>query len=142
HDHAHQHLFAVRFNPRPQPEENGRLRNVRIHTGGAIFRSNFKNASLKSRRRAAKKNLLTHSPLNINLSAFVDINELMKSGRGTGPMKPRQPVAALSAMSRCQFQLRFASGKNEKSARVSTSSHHGKGFFIAPNERRYGTECQ
>jgi hypothetical protein len=49
---------------------------------------------------------------SINLSAFVDINELIASGRGTGPVKPRQPAGARSSCDRCQFQLGArASGK-------------------------------
>jgi hypothetical protein len=39
-----------------------------------------------------QKNNLTPSPAYIILFAFVDTTNLMQSGRGTGPMKPRQPV--------------------------------------------------
>jgi len=46
----------------------------------------------RHRRKGRKKKLLTDSGLCINLSVFVDTTNLMQSGRGTGPLKPRQPV--------------------------------------------------
>src|SRR5207248_11226548 len=58
------------------------------------------------RPQFCNKNDLTVAGLKINLSASVDGTGLIQSGRGTGPMTPRQPVAARSAMTRCQFQLK------------------------------------
>jgi len=49
-------------------------------------------------KAAPAKNLLTPFPTHINLSASVDTNGLMQSGRGTGPMKPRQPVEVSISM--------------------------------------------
>jgi len=47
-----------------------------------------------SQRELALFFLLTLAGSSINLSVFVDINnELITSGRGTGPMTPRQPAS-------------------------------------------------
>jgi hypothetical protein len=83
------------------------------------------------------KNRLTLWKAVIILSAFVDINELIVSGRGTGPVKPRQPAGARSFGVRCQIQLGAgASGKDEKSDAdfPHLFSPDGKGFFVAPME--------
>jgi hypothetical protein len=74
---------------------------------------------------AIQKIVLTHFGQNIILSAFVDATNLIESGRGTGPMKPRQPAEARSSVTRCQFQLEpRGSGKDEKSSRGFVTSSH------------------
>ena len=112
--------------------------------------------------------LLTAGRVEINLSASVDETFLIESGRGSGPLTPRQPVEApLTSTTRCQFQpepeVRF--GKDEKSACFSpllvlmrrgfllpeirpgrgdprppeTTGEHGKCFLV---ERQvYGKKC-
>src|SRR5580658_4873814 len=57
----------------------------------------------------------------------------MQSGRGTGPMTPRQPIG-LDPNDRCQIQLRRHSlGKNEKRKTFcSPFSHDESGLFVLP----------
>src|SRR5690242_11236844 len=45
-----------------------------------------------NRRHTPSFFLLTITRSSIKLSVFVDNNELITSGRGTGPMTPRQPA--------------------------------------------------
>src|SRR5439155_27049515 len=85
------------------------------------------------------KNDLTVARLKINLSASVDGTGLIQSGRGTGPMTPRQPVAARSAMTRCQFQLkRLAWERGEERAFFTSARPDEKGFFIDSKSSRDG----
>jgi len=73
-----------------------RLTADSIH-GGAGRRSVAGNG-ITIIRFIGENNYLTDGAGCINLSAFVDATNLMQSGRGTGPMKPRQPVEILILM--------------------------------------------
>jgi hypothetical protein len=61
----------------------------------------------------------------------------MTSGRGTGPMTPRQPIE-LDFNDRCQFQLKHHQlGKNErKHNRFVAPSRHESGLFVYRNRPR------
>src|ERR1039458_9660599 len=57
----------------------------------------------------------------------------MTSGRGTGPMTPRQPIELVFDL-RCQFQLKHHQlGENEKRSTTVLSPLLvlGRGFFVA-----------
>src|SRR5688572_28791879 len=70
----------------------------------------------KSRSPGRQKRLLTGPYRSIILSASVDINGLIESGGGTGPLKPRQPTqgASLSDQVPNPARSEIRPGKNEK----------------------------
>src|SRR5690349_11600575 len=73
---------------------------------------------------------LTEECLRINLSASVDEMVLIASGRGTGPMTPRQPVEArLQCPGANSSPSRMGSGKMRR-AFTPSSRHDEKGFLL------------
>src|SRR5213595_369140 len=92
----------------------------------------------------AKEKQLTNDRPQINISAFVDINELIASGRGTGPTTPRQPVevcelqcpgakSSSNPIFRAREKMRRAHLLNLFSSRHEALSG-GRSFFVGPKQ--------
>jgi hypothetical protein len=91
-----------------------------------------------SRPIPSKIPLLTHRKPSIILSASVDINGLIESGGGTGPLKPRQPAQGAILSDQVPNPARLQTGINEKTRTVSRnlfSASMGRGFFVPRKER-------
>jgi hypothetical protein len=81
--------------------------------------------------------LLTSPAYSIILSASVDINGLIESGGGTGPVKPRQPTqgASLSDQVPNPAQVTEINEKTRTKFRNLFSTSMGRGSFIASHRK-------
>src|SRR5688572_7797459 len=89
----------------------------------------------KSRSPGRQKRLLTGPYRSIILSASVDINGLIESGGGTGPLKPRQPTqgASLSDQVPNPAQVTETNEETRTRCRNLFSNSMGRGLFLPPS---------